>query len=82
MALFDLDGTLADYDGQLIKQRDIKDLDLAKCWLNLKSDILGAHLPLQLIESEEGAVVVLDELGKIVHSLINVPFRKIGGPWM
>jgi putative toxin-antitoxin system antitoxin component (TIGR02293 family) len=46
-----------------------KDLNKATLWLNSPNYALGDQIPIQLIESEEGIELVLDELGRIEHGI-------------
>jgi len=46
-----------------------KDLNKARLWLNSPNYALGDQIPIQLIESEEGIELVLDELGRIENGI-------------
>lgn len=46
-----------------------KDPDKATLWLKSPNHALGGQVPLQLIESEEGIILILDELGRIEQGI-------------
>jgi putative toxin-antitoxin system antitoxin component (TIGR02293 family) len=48
-----------------------EDPKAAAAWLRLESVALGGKTPFELMESEHGRNLVIDELGRIEHGIVS-----------